>query len=242
MRYVTLSISLLMLAGYWFQTHDNPSAGSAEPFHARIVREVQALPEQAGTWSVIDKPQPPAAAQQLLRPNALMARVYRDATTSQTAQLLLVQCRDIRDMAGHWPPNCYPNSGWKKAYEGAGEVRTMQVDGLSVPARIYEFTQRSFDNERRIRIFCFFTIPGRGFITDLAQVRGAAEDYRLRPFGAAQVQVLVDADMSSERSETVFKELLTPLTPLLRDLAGSQDQMTTARTAPPHAERTKETP
>lgn len=224
MRFVTLAITLLMLAGYWFQTRDYPSPASAAPFHARILASVQALPEQADQWTVIDRPKPPEAAQQMLKPNALMARVYRDETTGQTAQLLLVQCRDSRDMAGHWPPNCYPNSGWRKAYEGEGEVRTIRAGELDVPMRVYEFTQRSFQGERRLRIYCFFAIPGRGFITDLKQVRGAAENYRLRPFGAAQVQVLVDAGLSEARSEEIAATLLTPMAELLRELGESQEQ------------------
>lgn len=223
MRMVTLAITGLMLAGFWWQTRNYPSASSAAPFHARAKATIESIPDQLGNWKTLERPEAPPAAQQLLRPNAITARVLENTATGERAQLVIVQTADARDMAGHWPPNCYPAHGWRKGYEGAvveprNFAQPAELAG-ALRASVYPFFQLRFPNDRRIRIYCFFVMPGKGVIADLASVRAVAEDYRVRPYGAAQVQVILDGAMAAERADAIFEELVGAIAPQLRALA-----------------------
>jgi hypothetical protein len=127
-------------------------------------------------------------------------------------------------MGGHYPPVCYPSSGWQ--VDGTWPApREVQVPGISrpVPYQIYTFKQRAFPRDRRIKIYGFFAIPDSGFRTDIKSVRKAAEDYRVRPFGCAQIQVIVDADTPEDAGERIFVELMSEITPLLKDLSGNPE-------------------
>jgi hypothetical protein len=54
-------------------------------------------------------------------------------------------------------------------------------------------------------------VPGTGIVRDMTGINKAAEDYQARYFGAAQVQVVMDADDydDAERGE-IFQALIGP--------------------------------
>ena len=71
---------------------------------------------------VVDWPVAPAAqkekwemppeAVKLLKPNVKLGRHYESLKDSRKqADLMIVQCKSPNDMSGHYPPNCYPQSG-----------------------------------------------------------------------------------------------------------------------------------
>src|SRR3954447_12683500 len=98
------------------KTHLAPK--DAEPYHARAKAALESIPSSQGLWTSTTK-ELPAAAVKLLRPNASFCRTYRlrEAGSQQwwqryTVDALIVQCRDSRDMVGHYPESCYPQSGW----------------------------------------------------------------------------------------------------------------------------------
>lgn len=221
MRSISFTISIALLAAFYFATRDYPTAEKAEPYHAHILSRVESVPDMLGDWRTVDRPQPPPAAQQLLRPNSLLTRRLVKDDTAMNARLIVVQTKDSRDMGGHYPPVCYPSSGWQidGAWPPPGEV-TIPGIARPVPYQVYTFKQRAFPRDRRIKIYGFFAIPDNGFRTDIKSVRKAAEDYRVRPFGCAQIQVIVDADTPEDLGERIFVELLTPIAPLLNDLSG----------------------
>lgn len=225
MRGISLTLTVCVLSAYWFATWGLPTADSAAPFHAEMLTEINAMPEAMGEWTVIEKPEPPPSASQLLRPNAIAAKVLRNETSGKQATLIIVQCRDARDMAGHYPPNCYPAHGWQvKGEPLAPESVSMSFgehavgsDGgngaarepLLIPYQVYEFKRAGgVIREKRIRIFSFFAIPGRGLVPDIKYVKEAAEDYRVRPYGAAQIQVIVDGYEDEAESRRIFEDVM----------------------------------
>jgi len=219
MRVATISITCLLLGAFYVQTRDYPTASTAAPYHGRVAAMVKDLPEELGDWYVVSTPEVPPAAQKLLRPNALLSRIVRNKRTNTEATLVLVQCGDTRDMGGHYPPVCYPAAGWTIEVNPPEPARPMEVAGRAMPVQIYAFRQRSFPTDKSIRIYSFFVIPGQGFVTDIKSVRGAAEDYRVRPYGAAQVQVLFDSRVPPAESDAAFVDLLANLSPLLDALS-----------------------
>ena len=124
------------------------------------------------------------------------------------AELLIVQCRDSRDMTGHYPPICYRNIGNELVYEERHQP--IDVHGESVPFTEYHFEKYTHGQPVRQCVYNFFVVPGRGVVDDIDGVHEAAEDYERRFFGAAQFQVLMPVDVLTPPAvrEQVFASLL----------------------------------
>jgi hypothetical protein len=45
-------------------------------------------------------------------------------------------------------------------------------------------------------------------VPDIGAVRKAAEDYRVRPYGAAQIQVIFDGSVDDAASKALFADLM----------------------------------
>src|SRR5947207_4217407 len=112
-------LSLALLGGIAAEQHRRLKPRDVEPYHARAAAAVKAVPYVIGYWTGKDD-EIPSAAQKLLRPNAILSRTYSDndpgrggiyRTRRRDASLLVVQCRDSRDMVGHYPPICYRAHG-----------------------------------------------------------------------------------------------------------------------------------
>ena len=81
-------------------------------------------------------------------------------------------------------------------------------------------------------------VPGAtgAIVRDMDGVNDAAEDYRRRYYGAAQVQLVFDGRLSresAEASDAIFAELLEPMLPLVDLLReGLGHELVTPPTAP----------
>jgi hypothetical protein len=190
-----------------------PTPADAEPFHAAAAEAVNGLPMKFGSWDGVEVPVP-TSARTLLNPNALVSRVYRNTETGDQASLVLVQCRDTRDMAGHYPPICYPGQGWVEQKDDRQRVEVRLSDRTLMTVR-YRFSRQGFDRDRYLSVYNFFAIPGQGLPIDMEAVRSAAEDYTARPFGAAQIQVVFDGRRSLEEERAVAAALLNPMEPVI---------------------------
>jgi hypothetical protein len=224
-RYLSAVITLLMLIGLYAQAMARPSATMAQPYHERIRALSETIPMSVGSWNGSDNTATvPSAAIKMLRPNVLIGRSYRNDETGVRANLVFVQCTDSREMGGHYPPRCYPTQGWTIAPgqeasverdDTPGVPRDMKAGDRRIPVRVYEFRQRAFPKDRAVRIYSFFVIPTRGIATTLKPVREAAADYALRPFGVAQIQVVVDGAVSEEAASDAFDALVQQILPLI---------------------------
>lgn len=212
MTFLSPLLALSLLAGLHAQILALPTPEDAQGYHDLVRRRVDEIPRRIGEWEGVDVPVPPAAVA-LLRPNAMFSRRYHHAPTGVTASLIIVQCRDARDMSGHFPPNCYPAHGWQTAAEP--EQRTITVGGTPIPVTEFRFARRELDRAVRIAILNFFVLPTRGPVPGMAEVRAATGDRSARDFGAAQVQIVLDAGVPSPERERAFQELIEPLLPVL---------------------------
>src|SRR4051794_24399767 len=107
-RYIPAMLTVALLLGLSAETLVRPQPRDAEPYHVRVKAASDAMATPKG-WSFKQLVIPEAAIQ-LLKPNAQICRQY--TTPTRQFQFLLIQCRDARDMGGHYPPVCYPASGW----------------------------------------------------------------------------------------------------------------------------------
>lgn len=215
-------LSVAMLACFYVQTRGYPRAENAAPFHAAVAASVESIPLNVGTWEGTVQVMP-QAAQALLRPNASMCRAYRDSTTGREVNVVLIQCKDSRDMAGHFPPRCYPANGW--AESSAQRQLQMKVGDAEIPVTRYEYERIGFGHSRKLAIYGFFVLPGKGIVTSMTEVYRASEFYNARPFGASQVQLVVDVINDDEEDARAFGELMTPLLPTIALLRSSPEEV-----------------
>lgn len=209
--------TIVLLGAMHVQTDAWGRDPGVDQYHLEARRAVNGVPMRFGGWvgNDVDVPQ---AAVALLKPNALLGRRYVHEATGRVANLVIVQCRDTRDMSGHYPPVCYPAHGWRT---GAAPLRVeLDAGGRTLESTRYAFERAEFDRVSRITIFGFFIIPGVGIVQDMEGVREAASDYRLRRRGAAQVQVLVDASLPTLDQERIASEILGAIVPAIDGLLG----------------------
>lgn len=223
-----------LLAGIVAEQRTHIKPADVEPYHARARAAVEAVPYVIGYWTGNDDDIPPAA-QKLLRPNAILSRTYRDTQPSargpRVASLLIVQCRDSRDMVGHYPPICYRAQGRQpEGFPGCmdspetGVERNWRVGDQVIPGKEYRFTHRRDGQFWRTTVYNFFIVPQKGILRDMQGVADAAEDYQQRYYGAAQFQVvftsLVSDDLSQAEHDQIFATLMAPNLTLIKTLTG----------------------
>ncbi len=206
--YLSAMIGLAVVGVSALEMTARPSAGDAEPFHAAAAEAIKAIPTEFGDWVATEIPVP-QSAQALLKPNALLSRGLSNRATGEQMSLVLVQCRDTRDMAGHYPPICYPGQGWIEQEERR-EVE-LSIGSRSVKAMRYGFIRSGFDRERTLVVYNFFAVPGQGTPKDMDTIRRAASDYAARPFGAAQIQVVLPRPLDPPEERRLVESALDPL-------------------------------
>jgi hypothetical protein len=201
-----------MLAAVGFSQRVHTDEGAVEAYHAEIADAVSGFPVDFGVWTGYEVDLPPSATK-LLRPNAIVARDYRtDTRGGIVATLMVVQCADIRDMQGHYPPNCYPAHGWARA----GFDPDARLGEL--PAARYGFVQTQGGQERGITVYNLFVMPTGAVTTSMDAVRKAGSDYLLRPYGAAQIQVVIGSEVADEHHGWILEQMRAIAAPVLEKL------------------------
>ncbi len=211
----TVSIALtgaLLLGAMALRSGTTFSEAQVTAYHAEVRSALDSIPFRVGNWIGVDTPVPPAA-QRLLRPNAILSRTYRDPEGRQ-ATVMLVHCRDTRDMIGHYPPICYPAHGWRTEREPAPAEL---VDN----ATWYRFTRQSQGQQVDLLILNYLEAPGVGRVADMDTLRSLAEVRQTRGLGAAQIQILFESDAEPADQQAVveeFERVLAPVVARIREL------------------------
>ena len=218
-------LSVGLLAGIASEKRTYLQPDDVEPYHARVKTAVEDIPYVIGYWTGSQKDVHPAA-QKLLRPNVIENRIYVDkepyADARRQATLLIVHCKDSRDMVGHYPPVCYPAHGKSELGQNRA-ARDWQVGDLTITGTEYQFSDRTRAEEYRTTVYNFLVAPGRGVVRDMDSVKAAAEDYQKRYYGAAQFQVVFRApalaDLTRAQRDEIFTTLITPTIPVIKLLS-----------------------
>jgi len=210
--------TLGLLGGLTAQKLSYSSPAGVEEYHQSVRIAIEAIPSRIGLW-IGEDIKVPQAALALLRPNGICSRRYTHQKTNQNFQLLVLHCRDARDMQGHYPPVCYPAQGWT--------LRTAQptewiAGGLVIPAMIYEFDQAFPTYSIKLVIANVLILPDGSMPRDIAGVRTLAADYTMRNLGAGQIQIVFHAytkiDQYDEIIQTVLNENHNIITNLMREI------------------------
>jgi hypothetical protein len=185
-----VSFAILLATGIALKRHvTDPAVLAAR--NDEVVREFASIPYRLGPWIGSDVALP-AGATEILHASAVVSRRFDELGTGRRAILGLVHCGDIRDMLGHYPPNCYPSSGYLECEQGHEPVE-LRVLGAVQPAMLYRF--RRVDRaggQREVTIVGAFILPEAGFTTDLSAVRSLAGNRANSEQGIGQLQVVLD--------------------------------------------------
>jgi len=180
-------------------------------YHERIADLVEQIPVDAGGWEGQEVPIPQSATD-LLRPNALVSRRYVHESRGISGTLVIVQCRDARDMAGHYPPRCYPGNGWlappERPYEDTG------IGGRTF--RKYNFTRQTGRAEHEIQVYSLFVLPTGSTTTSMDDVYSLSADMENRHLGAAQIQFVVDRELEEDELRWMLDEFAALVEPTVR--------------------------
>ncbi len=201
------ALAVAMLAGVAVETRTRPTAEDAEPYHRHVAEVIERVPYRIDGWVGIDEP-PPPEAMALLRPNTIVARRYENIETGERVSLVLVHCRDARDLAGHYPPICYPAHGWTQT---RAEPIQRRLGEAPIAAMTYDFTMRRAAGTSGMTVENFLILPDGRIVSEMREVRRAAGEYTRRIYGAAQVQLVFTPDTPAERREQIFQTLVGEL-------------------------------
>jgi len=215
-RYIPAMLTVALLMGLSADTLSRPGPGDASPYHARVKATVAQMATPQG-WTFKDL-EIPSGAVMLLKPNAQVCRQY--TTLTRQFQFLLIQCSDARDMGGHYPPVCYPASGWVAVMDEQAKPRpvpvaremTWMIGDRVIHGMEYEFTgniggqsiTRTVDN-----LLILPLGPEREcYMQDMDKIRAAASDYLHQFDGAAQIQLIFDGAVPENERRELFTQLI----------------------------------
>ena len=206
--------------------------------HARIERVLSSVPLRIGEWIGDERPLTPAAVE-LLRPNAAMSRSYRRIGEPAAVAISLIHCSDFRDMAGHYPPVCYPAHGWTMESMAAGiggarggidgVVDSVEQTSLSIadvgrfPVRCYRFS-RMGDGLVQIKMTVLnaFILPDGSWVTELGAIREGSARRRIAGEGVAQLQLVMAGWPSIESVRAQSESLLASIPAQVFETLGAE--------------------
>ena len=210
-------VTLLLLAGMTTADKLRIDPHESDGYHSRAAVAIAKVPKVFGTsnhtWFQTGKDiLLPDDAAGMLKPNAYLHRLYMNPSTGRRVEILLVQCRDTRDMQGHYPPICYPSSGCSI---DPGITQTWQAGSLSITGVEYVVTRPS---SQILIVRNFFVLPNGKIVRDMDSVVAAAKDYRELVYGVAQIQLLFDASVGEVERNQIFAQMMGSNQDLLASL------------------------
>ena len=205
-------LCLTLLGGIVVQDRTHLKPYDVEPYHAAARAAIEDWPKTIadGEWTTSKDEGLPPSAEQLLHPNCVIDRLYTSGAIRVNglpaqASLLIVQCKDSRDMLGHYPPICYPAAGRPQNYAAPFNIG---IGPKTIHGMEYHFVYRRAVGEEHPCVYNFFVVPGKGIVADMDGLQQAGKDYQRRYYGAAQFQVVMDADYPQDLREKIFKTII----------------------------------
>jgi len=203
---------------------DAEAPANADAYFDETAAAINGTSTRIGNWNGQPNKVSPAA-DELLKPNAILQRTYEDGATGRTYNLLLVHCRDARDMDGHYPPICYKNAGYRLE---SREHVTLELDGEAIPATRYIYLPPD-PLGGPIEITNFLVVPAQDqpFAADIAPVRRASRSRASAGLGSAQVQIIFDEGVPGrEERDAIIDHVMEEIGPSVQLIAGGPQKET----------------
>lgn len=211
-KLLTPILAVLLLCGLGMETLSRVRPADATGYHKRIFELAKQLPTKIGNWVGTDEPNPEEAIR-LLKPNVIYNRKFTNPDYARPVMVLIVQCKDARDIYGHYPPNCYPAHGMTTK----SAVRFDRfIDGLQIHGTEYVFTNDMYGSAEQI-VDDFILLPSGEVKPNMKEVKARAWDPRRRLFGAGQVQVVFsDPKLTDEERKQIFDTMVHAHMPVIK--------------------------
>ena len=198
----------VMIGASFLMAHPVSNEANVLAHRARIADEMSLFPFQLDGWHGRDVPIP-TAAEEILRPNSVVSRVFTELGTNNKTVLALIHCSDIRDMVGHHPPHCYPAAGWSIDVAGTQDL-AIKLAGETVLMRSYRF--RRLDKigiEQQQAVLSMFLLPDSRRLTDMNDLRASgSQGRRASAMGVAQLQLVYEGNPTDRELTEVANALL----------------------------------
>ncbi len=197
-------VSVVMLGLLTRELSAREMPQDAAVHHSKVVEVSKTSPTLiGGEWKGGDV-EVPDYAREILQPNVMLHRRYKNLRTGKTVSFLMVQCKDARDMVFHYPPICYKYAGWEKV---GAKVEWFEIEGEEVEATEYRF-KMGFPSEQEIVIWNVMILPDGTLSPAMDSVHGVANDPKRRFYGAGQLQLIFDSDMRLARRREIFEQFV----------------------------------
>ncbi len=221
-NFVAPLLSIVALMIFQVISWARPTPADAEPYHRRVLSVAQALNvSQIGEWVGQDV-EVPMQAQALLKPNVLISKRYYNQDRERVVNVLFVQCKDSRDLAGHYPKNCYPANGWRLSLE---QTRDWDIGGKILQGMEYEFDMmRDHLRTDHLLVDNILMMPGTEFPRDMVQFNRWSQSYERRYLGGGQIQVVFWGEWPQELHERVYEQFVQAYLPLIEAIRSGSGQ------------------
>lgn len=199
------TLALALMLGLAIESFRRPRPVDAAPYHEYTRKLSEKIPASFGNWVGKDV-EVYQSATKLLNPNFILQRNFIDPTRNFAATLLIVQCKDARDMGGHYPLNCYPTQGYE-LIDSKNNQWTLD-DGYVITGKSYKFVHKRESMDNIIVVNSVMIVPDVGFADTIDKVRVAAASLTRRFFGASQIQVVLSDQIKPEDRDKITVEIL----------------------------------
>jgi hypothetical protein len=206
-----MAASIALLCGAGLDSTHFHAPPDAKAYLHKVKAAVEAIPLNIGPWQGQDGA-PSLETVQMLHPNGIIERQYRNIDTQATVSFLFVDYEDARDSLGHYPPVCYPGQGWLMQ---SAVAKDWKLANMTIHGTEYTFGQDLFDSYGSEIVDDFFILPGATTARDMEAVKDAVANLDRRFYGVAQVQLVFPSAYSRQQREQIFSEILEQMEPVI---------------------------
>jgi hypothetical protein len=182
-----------------------------EQYHQRIRAASELIPSYIGGWVGHDVPVE-ARAITVLRPNVILSRNYDSVENGATIGLTFVHCSDVHDMAGHFPPRCYPANGWAPQ---SSRARDWTIGHLTFTGMEYQFRREDVGRSGQVIVMNCLLLPGNRIVRDMNGLARAVGSVQGQWTGAAQIQIYFHSPLTEEQRDEAIRTLLQGYLPVI---------------------------
>lgn len=221
--YLAPVCTVVLLSAVFAHSLTLPTPDDAAGYHQRVMEASSGMPMSFGGWTARELPME-SGSLELLRPNVAIRLELSHPDYALPMEFLIVQCRDARDLAGHYPPKCYPQvNGYVSR---AAEPRNWDSDGISVTGTEYRFAVNDLPGAPERYVLHFMMLPDGRIVREIGAIYEAGADYLRRHHGAAQCQLFIrDSQLTRAQRDRAMTDVLTAYADLIRAI-GSANQDT----------------